>query len=53
MAVALAFFGPLGARSEAVLAKFSTAELETVRRFLRGMTAALVAHRQEVRAARS
>jgi DNA-binding MarR family transcriptional regulator len=49
MALAVAFFGPLGARSDAVMAQFSTAELATVERFLDGMTEAVTAHRDEVR----
>jgi DNA-binding MarR family transcriptional regulator len=51
MALAVAFFGPLGVRSHAAMDEFTTAELETVRRFLHGMTEALIAHHREVRAA--
>jgi DNA-binding MarR family transcriptional regulator len=49
MALAAAFFGPLGTRTDAVMAGFSVAELATVERFLDGMTAAVTAHRDEVR----
>ncbi len=49
MALAIEFFGPLGRRSDEVMAGFSDAELRTVRRFLDGMTAALHAHRHEMR----
>ena len=49
MALAVEFFGPLGRRSDEVLAGFSDAELETVRRFLDGMTAAITAHLHEMR----
>ncbi|MEV6600831.1 MarR family transcriptional regulator [Actinoplanes sp. NPDC051346] len=51
MALAMAFFGPLGARTDAVMADFDDADLATVHRFLAGMTTALAAHRHEVRAA--
>jgi DNA-binding MarR family transcriptional regulator len=49
MALAVEFFGPLGRRSDEVMARFSDDELATVRRFLDGMTAALTAHHHEVR----
>jgi DNA-binding MarR family transcriptional regulator len=49
MALAMAFFRPLGERCDVVMAEFSPAELETVRRFLGGMTDAVAAHRDEVR----
>ncbi len=49
MALAVEFFGPLGRRSDAVMDEFSDAELETVRRFLAGMTTALTAHHHEMR----
>ncbi len=49
MALAVEFFGPLGRRSDEVMAGFSDAELETVRRFLDGMTAAITAHHHEMR----
>jgi DNA-binding MarR family transcriptional regulator len=48
-ALAHEFFGPLGKRGDAVMDRFTDAELETVRRFLDGMTAALAAHHREVR----
>ncbi|MEV4704409.1 MarR family transcriptional regulator [Actinoplanes sp. NPDC049316] len=51
MALALQFFGPLGARSDAVMAEFDDAELRTVHRFLAGMTQALSDHHREVRSA--
>jgi len=50
MALALEFFGPLGTRTDVVMAAFTDEELATVRRFLDGMTAALAAHHREVRA---
>jgi len=49
MKLAVEFFRPLGRRSDDVMAEFSDAELATVRRFLDGMTAALTAHRDEMR----
>jgi DNA-binding MarR family transcriptional regulator len=49
MALAIAFFGPLGRRSDTVMADFTDAELDTVRRFLAGMNAAMSAHRDEMR----
>ncbi len=49
MALAVEFFGPLGRRSDEVMAGFSDAELETVRRFLDGMGAALNAHHHAMR----
>ncbi|WP_306207511.1 MarR family winged helix-turn-helix transcriptional regulator [Actinoplanes sp. RD1] len=49
MALAQDFFGPLGGRTDAVMADFTDAELDTVRRFLAGMDAALAEHHQEVR----
>lgn len=48
-ALAAAFSGPLGARTDAVMAGFSLAELAAVERFLSGMTAAVTAHRDAVR----
>lgn len=48
-ALASSFFQPLGARSHTVMDGFSTDELATVARFLRGMTDAFAAHRREVR----
>ena len=51
MAVALAFFGPLGRRTDEVMAGFSDEELATVHRFMAGMSAALTAHHRDVRSA--
>ena len=48
-ALAVEFFGPLGRRGDEVMAGFSDAELDTVRRFLDGMTAAMAAHHHEMR----
>ena len=47
--LASSFFRPLGARSHAVMDGFSTDELATVARFLRGMADAFAAHHREVR----
>jgi DNA-binding MarR family transcriptional regulator len=44
MALAAQFFGPLGRRTDTVMAGFSDADLTTVRRFLAGMTEATTAH---------
>jgi DNA-binding MarR family transcriptional regulator len=49
MALALGFFGPLGKRTDKVMADFSDEELALVQRFLSGMTEALVDHHAEVR----
>ncbi|BCJ48926.1 transcriptional regulator [Actinoplanes sp. NBRC 14428] len=49
MALAAAFFGPLGKRTDAVMAGFSDAELATVHRFLAGMSEALTAYHRDVR----
>lgn len=51
MALALQFFGPLGQRTDDVMAAFSDDDLALVRRFLRGMSDALAEHHAEVRAA--
>ena len=51
MALALEFFGPLGKRTDQVMAEFSDEDLALVHRFLRGMNAALSDHRTEVRSA--
>jgi DNA-binding MarR family transcriptional regulator len=48
-AIALEFFGPLGARTDRVMAEFSDEELGTVERFLTGMYDSIVAHHQAVR----
>jgi DNA-binding MarR family transcriptional regulator len=50
-ALAVEFFGPLGRRTDDVMAGFTDAELAVVHRFLDGMTAALTAHHREVREA--
>lgn len=47
-AVGGAFFGPLGARIERVLAGFTPDELDAVRRFLEQTNAVMRAHREEV-----
>ncbi len=44
-AVAVEFFGPLGRRSDELMARYDDTELEVVRRFLSDMTEALRAHR--------
>jgi DNA-binding MarR family transcriptional regulator len=49
MVLATEFFGPLGRRTDDVMAGFTDDELATVRRFLAGMTAAVTAHHHEVR----
>jgi DNA-binding MarR family transcriptional regulator len=51
MALAMEFFGPLGKRTDDVMAGFSDDELALVRRFLHGMNEALAEHRTEVRSA--
>ena len=48
--LASSFFRPLAARSHAVMDEFSGAELEIVLRFMQGITAAMTAHHEEVRA---
>ncbi|TDC33635.1 MarR family transcriptional regulator [Micromonospora sp. 15K316] len=52
-ALATAFFGPLGARTDAVVAGFSDDELQVVHRFLRMMAESARDYRDEVRAART
>ena len=52
MALALQFFGPLGKRTDDVMAGYSDADLALVRRFLQGMNDALAEHHAEVRAER-
>jgi DNA-binding MarR family transcriptional regulator len=47
--LASAFFRPLAARSREVTDEFSTAELQTVRRFMIAMTEAVAAHHQAMR----
>lgn len=48
MAVALAFFGPLGERSAPVMAGFSDRELAVVRRFLDQMAAVMAGYRADL-----
>jgi len=50
-AVGGAFFGPLGARIEHVLAGFTPDELAVVRRFLEQTNAVMRAHREAVTSA--
>jgi DNA-binding MarR family transcriptional regulator len=50
MALAMEFFGPLGKRTDKVMAGFSDGDLQLVHRFLRDMNEALSEHRAEVRA---
>ena len=52
MALALQFFGPLGKRTDDVMAGYSDADLALVRRFLQGMNDALAEHHAEVRTQR-
>lgn len=49
MALAVAFFGPLGARSRAAMDRFSPLELVTIRRFLLAMTEVLIDHHEEMK----
>ena len=49
MALAMEFFGPLGQRTDAVMAGFTDDDLATVRRFLAGMTDAITEHHRTVR----
>ncbi|MBO4208699.1 MarR family winged helix-turn-helix transcriptional regulator [Micromonospora echinofusca] len=51
-ALAIAFFRPLGRRSDDVMAGFTDEELETVHRFLAAMADSMRDHRDAVRAAR-
>jgi DNA-binding MarR family transcriptional regulator len=51
MALATEFFGPLGKRTDDVMAGFSDEELALVHRFLQGMNEALADHHTEVRSA--
>ena len=48
MALAREFFGPLGARTDRLMAEFDDAELAVVLRFVDGMTDAVEAHRADV-----
>ncbi|HXV93196.1 MAG TPA: helix-turn-helix domain-containing protein [Pseudonocardia sp.] len=47
-AVGMEFFGPLGARMDAVLQGYAPAELDAVRRFLADMVAMVAEHRRMV-----
>ncbi|MEH0934954.1 MarR family winged helix-turn-helix transcriptional regulator [Micromonospora psammae] len=51
-ALAMSFFGPLGRRTDEVMARFSDEELEVVHRFMATMGASMREHRDAVRAAR-
>jgi DNA-binding MarR family transcriptional regulator len=51
MALAREFFGPLGKRTDDVMAGYSDEDLALVRRFLQGMNDALTEHHVAVRAA--
>ncbi len=48
LALGLEFFGPLGARTDAVVEGFTDAELDVVRRFLAGTAAAMTAHHESL-----
>jgi DNA-binding MarR family transcriptional regulator len=48
--LALGFFGPLGARTDGVMADFTDEDLATVQRFLAAMSKALDAHHKDVKA---
>ncbi|MFC0003169.1 MarR family winged helix-turn-helix transcriptional regulator [Micromonospora siamensis] len=50
--LAMEFFGPLGRRTDEVMAGFDDDELETVQRFMAAMVTSMRQHRDEVRAAR-
>ncbi|SIQ37887.1 MarR family winged helix-turn-helix transcriptional regulator [Micromonospora avicenniae] len=52
VALAVAFFEPLGRRTDAVTAGFSDDELQVVHRFLRAMVESTREHRDEMRTAR-
>ncbi|NYF60266.1 DNA-binding MarR family transcriptional regulator [Micromonospora purpureochromogenes] len=49
-ALAMSFFGPLGRRTDEVMARFSDEELEVVHRFMATMVDSMRAHRDAVRA---
>ncbi|MEV4492094.1 MarR family transcriptional regulator [Micromonospora coxensis] len=51
-ALAMSFFGPLGRRTDEVMARFSDEELAVVHRFMATMVASMREHRDSVRAAR-
>lgn len=48
LALGQEFFGPLGERTDAVMATFTDGELDVVRRFLAGAGEALAAHREHL-----
>lgn len=50
MELASSFFRPLVARSHAVMDEFTAGELEVILRFMRGVTAAVIAHNEDIRA---
>ncbi|SCF42427.1 MarR family winged helix-turn-helix transcriptional regulator [Micromonospora mirobrigensis] len=50
--LAMEFFGPLGRRTDEVMAGFDDGELEIVHRFMAAMVTSMRQHRDEVRAAR-
>ncbi len=50
MALAREFFGPLGRRANDLMAEFDDGELDTVLRFVDGMTRAMEAHRTDIEA---
>lgn len=51
-ALAMSFFGPLGRRTDAVMARFTDEELAVVHRFMTTMVASMREHRDAVRATR-
>jgi DNA-binding MarR family transcriptional regulator len=53
MQLAAAYFGPLGALTDDVMSRYSTAELETVRRFMADMRQAYADHQAALAAPRS
>jgi len=50
MATGLAFFGPLGARTEEVIDQFDDDELEVIERFLTGAAVSMREHLDHLRA---
>ncbi|MFJ8686915.1 MarR family winged helix-turn-helix transcriptional regulator [Micromonospora wenchangensis] len=52
-ALAMSFFGPLGRRTDEVMARFTDDELAVVHRFLATMVASMREHRDAMRAARA
>ncbi|MEU4564174.1 MarR family transcriptional regulator [Actinoplanes sp. NPDC023936] len=49
MSLAMAFFTPLRPHTDAVMDQFNVDELQTIEKFLNGMTSALVEYRDELR----